>query len=296
MRAAAPMLVTGIPRSGNTWLARLLATAPGTALIGREPMNTRTPRQYALAGTVEGWVEVIEPTPRQRRALQAAYTGRVPSLFGRYGVRQWAAPLPSTRRILKDPFAVLSLPAITAVTGARPVLIFRHPAAVLASYRRMGWGPDTNEVRALVSAHRARALSGPATRPAGSTRRLSDAEEFGEFWAALYEIALDNAPRTPGLTVVSHEALAGGGAAAVRALFETLGLRAGERTHAELQREARVSEPATSVRLHNFDRAPDAVASGWRASVSAADVDAVESVAGEVLAKLEEMQLRDGGT
>ena len=46
-----PILVTGVPRSGNTWLARLLATSPGTAMAGREPMNPRG-RQYALGGTL----------------------------------------------------------------------------------------------------------------------------------------------------------------------------------------------------------------------------------------------------
>ena len=61
-RRGRPILVTGVPRSGTTWLARLLAGSPGTALAGREPMNPRG-RQYALGGTLTGWARLSDLTP-----------------------------------------------------------------------------------------------------------------------------------------------------------------------------------------------------------------------------------------
>ena len=39
LRRPPPILVTGVPRSGTTWLARWLARGGGMALTGREPMN-----------------------------------------------------------------------------------------------------------------------------------------------------------------------------------------------------------------------------------------------------------------
>ncbi len=57
------------------------------------------------------------------------------------------APLPGTRLIVKDPFALLSMETIADVTGALLVLIYRLPGAVLTSCRRMGWHPDIEEVR-----------------------------------------------------------------------------------------------------------------------------------------------------
>ena len=144
-----PILVTGVPRSGTTWLARVLATADRVALAGREPMNPRG-KQYALAHTLGGWTRLEDPSSRQRWALRTAYRGLNPWLYSRYGRRQWAAPLPWTRLVVKDPFAMLSLPAVVSVTGARAVFLYRHPGAVLASYRRMGWRPDLDELRPLV--------------------------------------------------------------------------------------------------------------------------------------------------
>jgi len=145
-----PLLVTGMPRSGTTWLARLLASARGTALTGREPMNPRG-RQYALAGTLSGWARLTTLSRKQEAALSRAYAGRTPWVYSRYGHRQWAALVPRTRIVVKDPFAMLSIPAIHRVTTAQPVLIYRHPGAVLTSYQRMGWAPDVEELRPIVA-------------------------------------------------------------------------------------------------------------------------------------------------
>src|SRR5680860_1295625 len=101
---ASPILVTGIPRSGTTWLARLLATASRTALTGREPMNPRG-RQYALGRTLDGWTCLQQLSDRQRRAMWTAYHGVNPWVYSKYGRRQWLAPLPWTRVVVKDPYA-----------------------------------------------------------------------------------------------------------------------------------------------------------------------------------------------
>src|SRR5699024_9716262 len=105
--------------------------------------------QYALGGSLMGWSRMTSLSGGQRRRLRAAYQGINPMVYGRYGVRQWTAALPRTRVVIKDPFAMLSLPVLVELTGALPVLIFRHPGAILASYRRMGWRDDLNEVASI---------------------------------------------------------------------------------------------------------------------------------------------------
>ncbi len=208
----APILVTGVPRSGTTWLARVLAAAPGTALAGREPMNPRG-SQYGLGGTLHAWSRLESLTPGQRRRLRAAYRGYNPWVYSRYGQRQWAAPFPRTTMVVKDPFAMLSLPAVVGATGAIPVLLYRHPAAVLASYRRMGWTADVAEVAAAVP-----------DLMAGNSRNEADALQMARFWAALNNQALRDLASIPGGVVVGHEDLASGGTAASRRLFEALDL------------------------------------------------------------------------
>ncbi len=247
---ARPVLVTGVPRSGTTWLARQLAASPAAALPGREPMNPR-PGQFGLGGTLTGWVRLEDPTPRQVRLLRRCYAGREPRTYSRYGSRHWAALLPGTRVVVKDPFALLSVPTLARVTGALPVVVYRHPGAVLSSYRRMGWRADTDEVRAL----RGRSAAAP---PA------DDVHAMLEFWTFLHEQVLAWLPEVPDALLVSHAELAAAGPRGVAALLSRCGLPAPGRAPAAPGRQGR-SRPG---RLHRFDRLPGDVAEGWRDRVT----------------------------
>lgn len=290
--SAEPVLVTGMPRSGTTWLARELANAPHTALAGREPMNPRG-RQYALAGTLRGWVRMETPTRRQTRALAAAYRGRNPWLFSRYGHRQWAAPLSGVRVVVKDPFALLSLPAIVACTGARVVVVYRHPAACLVSYRRMGWSPDLAELAATLE-------TTPAGDHEGRRVRLRPDEEpeevaMARFWDALYAVALGDLARLPGSLVVRHEDAATHDGRAMAELRDRLGLLPTTGTTRRTSWEPEMSwRPRTRPQLHRLARAPDEAASSWRAGVSDDVVARMEQIAGSTLARLDGMRLVAG--
>ena len=253
-----PILVTGLPRSGTTWLARLLAAGPGTAMPGREPMNPRD-RQFALGGTVRGWTRLDRPDRRQARLLRRCYAGREPRTFSRFGVRQWAAALPGTRVVVKDPFAMLSVAAVVKATGATPVVIFRHPGAVLVSYRRMGWRADVDEVVAL-----------GAPRPPAD----DDVTAMGMFWSWCNEIALDDVATLGRGVLVGHEDMVVGGDALVTGLRSRLGL--------DPPRRAR-STPASAVGprgvgLHDFVRDPVELTQAWRNALSADEVATLEGL------------------
>ncbi len=263
-----PILVTGMPRSGTTWVARLLAQAPGVSLTGREPMNPRG-RQYGLGGTLDAWTRLSAPTPRQSRRLRWAYAGCNPWVYSRYGRDQWAACLPGRRLVVKDPFALLSITTIHRLTGAVTVVVYRHPGAALASYRRMGWQPDVSEVapivQALLESDRPPGVTAPPPNDTG------EVEAMGWFWSALYSIALHDLEDVPGAVVVSHAELASGGDSAQKAIFRHLGLPWVSSRHQAARPDA-VSPEA----LHNFDRAPEAVAEEWQRSLTTTDIKRIE--------------------
>jgi hypothetical protein len=270
-----PILVTGVPRSGTTWLARWLAGGPGMALAGREPMNPRG-RQYALGHTLDGWARLTTPSRRQRRALMLAYRGLNPWVYSRYGTRQWVAPLPGTRLVIKDPFALLSIPAIVEHTGALPVLVYRHPGAVLDSYRRMGWTPDLDELQRVVTA--TRESGGPELPDLPSEGQTSAAEAMGRFWAALHDLALaDIDDRQTQVVVVAHHELAASGPSGGRLLAGRLGVGWNDELEQELSKESGGSS-GSSTSLHNFDRAPAQVAEAWRARLDPTEVATIERV------------------
>lgn len=285
-------LVTGVPRSGTTWVARLLADARGTSMPGREPMNPRG-RQYALAGTLTRWTRVDHPTDRQARALRATYGGRSPWAYSRFGRHSPSAVLPGRRIVVKDPFAMLSLPAVCAATGARAVLVYRHPGAVLVSYRRMGWTPDLDELRL--------SLAEDAWDPALVARVapvLAGVDEGDEVaaataaWKALHLLALHDAP-TDAL-VVAHRDLALGGESATRVLFEALGLEVTpavrrEVSRTEVHRGSSGAGPESG--LHALGRAPSEVADSWRARLPVEVIERMDEECRDVCELLRGIQL-----
>jgi hypothetical protein len=195
--------------------------------------------------------------------------------------------------VVKDPFAMLSMPAVAASTGATPVLVYRHPAAALASYRRMGWEPDLDELQPLVRAQQAEGH--PAALRAGDLPRpgeVSEPEAMGRFWAALYTMALSDVASTPGLLVVSHEEVAGGGRAAARVLFDALDLRWSAATTAEFAGKEPTGAEEAGARLHRLDRDPSTVAGSWRSAVSDDELAAIEAVTEAVRRGLDEVRIR----
>jgi hypothetical protein len=268
-KAGPPILVTGVPRSGTTWLARLLAGSPHASMPGREPMNPRG-RQFALGGALDAWVRRETFAPHEAAVLRRCYAGREPRTWSRFGIRQWAAALPGTRVVVKDPFALLSIAAVHRTADALPVLLYRHPGAVLASYRRMGWVADVDEMVAL-----------GAPKPAGE----GDLPAMAAMWSWCHTIALQDLDQIGAGHVVSHHAMTVGGIDAHRDLCALLDLEpprsVGEKAAADTRRDGV---------LHDFDRSSTAIEEGWRSDVSNEEMARIEELTAPLLAELDERQ------
>lgn len=249
-------------------------------------MNPRG-RQYALSGTLPGWSRLMDPTAKQEWILRSAYAGANPWTYSRYGRRQWLAALPNVRCIVKDPFAMLSIGTIQRVTGARTVLVFRHPGAALASYRRMGWTPDTEELKPVVSDFLAEwgATEGVELPQEGQ----DDVAAFAWFWSVLYGMALQETT-TEEVVVVSHRDLAIGGERAAKRLFKVLDLTWTNASYEQLHPSG--VRATDDQALHNLDRDPTSVADSWREQLDEKDVRRLNEETVVIREALEQRGLR----
>lgn len=155
--AAPPLLVTGLPRTGTSWIGKMLE-AGGDVVYINEPLNPRHPPghspgvldarvthqyQYICADNEDAWLPAFRRTVelrygfgRELRRNHGPYDLARMAKYGRsFTVGRWRG----RRAMLDDPFAILAVPWLVRRLGVRAVVLVRHPAAVAGSYRALGW-------------------------------------------------------------------------------------------------------------------------------------------------------------
>lgn len=149
----APLLITGLHRSGTTWAGRMLCLS-GEAGYIHEPFNpTRRPSwtggripywfQYVCSDNEDEFAPILEDVLGFGYPLAANL--RDPRTYKRLGtlVREYPHAVESRfrhlRPLLKDPMALFSAPWLAQRFDARVVVMIRHPAAFAGSIKRLNW-------------------------------------------------------------------------------------------------------------------------------------------------------------
>ena len=151
-----PILVTGINRSGTTWVGETLARGPGIALV-YEPFSPNHRRGVFRQATPE-WFTYVRDDPsgqlaadlRRTLAFRYSYAAELPRIRSPRDAARMvrdAARFARWRRgrrrpLVKDPIAVLAAPWLAADLDMQVVVTIRHPAAYASSMRRLGWTHD----------------------------------------------------------------------------------------------------------------------------------------------------------
>ncbi len=232
-----PILVTGAHRTGTTWVGRMLAANPGTAYIS-EPLNVLH-RPGVMRARVAHWYTYINAeneaevlpalleTLRYRYHLPAEILSlrsghdflrmcRDVSIFLRGGLfRQ--------RPLLKDPFAVFSLPWFVQRLGCEVVVTVRHPAGFASSLKRLNWPFDFRDLLAQPL------LMRDQLEPyRGRMETMPDDDIIGQaslLWAMVYRSVQGVCRELPSVRVVRHEDLSIDPVPGFRSLYAELGLQ-----------------------------------------------------------------------
>jgi hypothetical protein len=160
LAARAPILVTGMHRSGTTWVGRMLALAGGVVYLS-EPLNPYSPgpfislrarQQYCYISrrNEESFLNAYQLLTNLEypfsREFQAIRTGRDVFRVGRRALRFRRARKLEARPLVKDPFALFSIPWFIERFNYLPIVVVRHPAAVVGSLKRLGWRFDFGQL------------------------------------------------------------------------------------------------------------------------------------------------------
>lgn len=155
-------------RSGSTWVASVLASAPHSRLI-YEPANVP-------GALYTGELAARTPLPTtggpELDAIARALRGRVRGPW----VDQLAPVGVPVRRVVKDVRGVGLLPLVSARHPRTPIVVLlRHPLSIARSVVRLGWVPPqhgTDEQDMLAEVRRWTSVHAAALQPATASRVL----------------------------------------------------------------------------------------------------------------------------
>lgn len=228
--ARRPILVTGSPRSGTTWVGHMLCAGHELTYIS-EPLN---PENGSIPSVRPGrWFEVITTANQARyrpglesvcrlapsplREVPAIRTPGDAARLGRLFVDCGRGRAFGRLALLKDPFASLSASWFHEQLGCKVVVVVRHPAAVVASTERLDWGFPVGDI--VRRAHsEASSTFDRGTVPSARIDRIA------VLWSMVYGSLGASVADSPDVHFVRHEDLCIDPRAGFRSLYDALGL------------------------------------------------------------------------
>ncbi len=298
---ASPILVLGAPRSGTTWLAKILDSHPGV-VYRHEPDKVLPPpvdvSESGMVALVRAWAaarqaSVVTKRPFFAKAWQPEWARGL-----RAGVALWRrfrvggvpdlATGAAERVVLKS--IALSAQAgmlARALPESRVVFILRHPCGQVASVMR-GNRMQRLDLRTSgtdMPFDEAAAVGHAAAHGAdeGAFQALPDAAKYAWSWRAFNEAAYDALASLPNVQIVLYEGLGAQPAVVVRRIFDFVGLGWSGQVERFLARSTSHEGRAGYYAVY---RNAVAAAEAWRESMDVGDIAAVRSVvAGSPLAR-----------
>lgn len=291
-----PILVTGAHRSGTTWVGRMLAAGPGVAYIS-EPLNVLH-RPGVFGAEVRYWYTYICPENEKgflggfRQLLDFEYHvgDELRSLrSGRDFLRMlrdfgifYRGSMRGQRPLLKDPFAIFSLPWFAERLDCQIVVTVRHPAAFASSLKRLNWSFDFADL--LQQPLLMRDYLEPYRRQMSSVAANDVVGQAGLLWAMIYGIVWQVRAAIPGLQCVLHEDLSLAPADGFGGLYERLGLSFTPGTLKAITNSTSTANPGELARgkVHSVQLDSRANLSNWRRRLEPVEISRIRKLTEDV--------------
>lgn len=298
-----PLLVTGAPRSGTTWVGRML-TASGEFHYIHEPFNPDHPfdiqifklkmprymmyvtdelRNYnasyfkPMKNIVEGKCSYFVQISRSKNLKALRYSYKKIKEYKIYK-KLHIPPL------LKDPIAIMSAGWLAKTYGLDVIILIRHPAAVIASMKRLGWTFEPKNwalsqpllIRDYLHPYEAE------LKEVLNTRRES-IERLAMLWKIVYYVVLKYKEEHPDWFFIKHEDLAKEPFLNFGELYNKLGLNFSERAKNTIEEFSSIKNPKFShgkkkgLRLNS-----QATISNWKKMLSENEVKIIKKIVEDI--------------
>ena len=299
LRAA--ILVTGAHRTGTTWVGKMLA-ASGEAAYISEPLN-HLHRPGVLRVPTRHWYQYICPQneaeylPALRETLRFQYHPWLELLslrsakdVGRMG-RDWRiflhGRLRRQRPLLKDPFAIFSIPWFVSRLGCQVVVTVRHPAAFASSLKRLDWPFDFSDL--LAQPLLMQDWLEPYRAEMTSLQNAAQPDILAQgslLWKMVYQVVAKITGADRPVIIVRHEDLSLDPAAGFRQLYQALGLAFTPQAEETIRTSSSSENPGELSKKAVHSTRLDSAANlhNWKRRLSAEEIRQVRALTEETAA------------
>ena len=229
-----PILLTGMPRSGTTWVARIL-TASGEVGHINEPFNLAV-SPGTLRVPAEHWYAYVTAQNEDRylpaltRVLDFEYPlvrelRRCRSRTDLLHTLKWWRDFVRSRGrrpLVKEPHAIFSAGWFAERLGSDVVVMIREPLAVVSSWKRLEWSFDFTNLLEQPLLMRDWLAPFEAEMAAAPSPARDLVDRVALLWRVIYSVVADE--RFPAARLVRHEDLSRDPVHGYAELYESLGL------------------------------------------------------------------------
>lgn len=287
MVSTKPILATGMPRSGTTWLGRMISYAPTVRYI-HEPFNISA-SPCCCGVNFDYWFFYLSSQNRQKYNEHLKHI--IYPSYNWVGFANTISEIARQRRarilmnylrsylayrpLVKDPLAVFSAGTLADHFNMDVVVLIRQPAAVVNSYKMLNWGHPFSHF-----------LNQPELMEEHLQPFRSEIEDFAKtehstidqvalLWKLVHHMIIKYKEMYPQWTFVRYEDLASDPIGMYQEIFTKLGLPFTEQNHISIQ-EHGLPEPRTEVtEPYSIKQDPSQVVSRWKRNLTASEIDRI---------------------
>ena len=191
------------------------------------------------------------------------------------------------RPLVKEPHAVFSVDWFARRLQSDVVVTVRHPAAVVASWKRLGWSFDFGNVLEQPALMRETLAPFEQEMRDALDPSFDAVDRISLLWRIVYVIVDEMRERHPGVHLVRQEDLSQSPAAGFRELYRKVGLCFGDAAEAAVSSSSRAGNPEeTSVeRPHATTLDSAANLRNWRRRLTEEEIARIRAVTRDAAAR-----------